>query len=154
MRESRFYATQMCFRFRPAGRSEGILLSLSRVGLAGRSVARDRASPATTECPRTVTVSEAETPPVIRAGILQSTLVVLPTEEKVANVFAGDTVDCVIDGGHVASRFISERPKVANGSTATRIRPGWRNGASLPERPPETLCAEPQTGHATVITAK
>jgi len=71
--------------------------------------------------PRTVTVSEADTPPVIRAGLLQSTLIVLPSEEKVANVFAGDTVDWVFDGGHVASRFISVKPKVANGSTDIHI---------------------------------
>jgi type IV secretory pathway VirB9-like protein len=71
--------------------------------------------------PRTVTVTEAETPPVIRAGLLQSTLIVLPTEEKVANVFAGDTVDWVFDGGHVASRFISVKPKLANGSTDIHI---------------------------------
>ena len=50
--------------------------------------------------PRTVIVSEAETPPQVRAGLLQSTLIVLPTEEKVANVFAGDTVNWVFDGGH------------------------------------------------------
>jgi len=71
--------------------------------------------------PRTVTVTEADTPPVIRAGLLQSTLIVLPTEEKVANVFAGDTVDWVFDGGHIASRFISVKPKVANGSTDIHI---------------------------------
>ena len=71
--------------------------------------------------PRTVTVSEADTPPVIHAGLLQSTLIVLPAEEKVANVFAGDTVDWVFDGGHVASRFISVKPKVANGSTDIHI---------------------------------
>lgn len=71
--------------------------------------------------PRSVTVSEADTPPVIRAGLLQSTLIVLPAEEKVANVFAGDTVDWVFDGGHVASRFISVKPKVANGSTDIHI---------------------------------
>jgi type IV secretion system protein VirB9 len=52
---------------------------------------------------------------------LQSTLIVLPAEEKVANVFAGDTVDWVFDGGHVASRFISVKPKVANGSTDIHI---------------------------------
>jgi type IV secretory pathway VirB9-like protein len=46
---------------------------------------------------------------------------VLPAEEKVANVFAGDTVDWVFDGGHVASRFISVKPKVANGSTDIHI---------------------------------
>ena len=70
---------------------------------------------------RTVTVTEADAPPVIRAGLLQSTLIVLPTEEKVANVFAGDTVDWVFDGGHVASRFISIKPKVVNGSTDIHI---------------------------------
>ena len=71
--------------------------------------------------PRTVSVSESQTPPVIRAGLLQSTLIVLPAEEKVANVFAGDTVDWVFDGGHVASRFVSVKPKVANGSTDIHI---------------------------------
>jgi type IV secretory pathway VirB9-like protein len=71
--------------------------------------------------PRTVTVSEAEAPPAIRAGLLQSTLIMLPVEEKVANVFAGDTVDWVFDGGHVASRFISVKPKVANTTTDIHI---------------------------------
>ena len=71
--------------------------------------------------PRTVAISESQTPPVIRAGLLQSTLIVLPAEEKVANVFAGDTVDWVFDGGHVASRFISVKPKTAGGSTDIHI---------------------------------
>jgi type IV secretion system protein VirB9 len=71
--------------------------------------------------PRTVLVSETATPPQIRAGLLQSTLIVLPSEEKVASVFAGDTVAWVFDGGHVASRFISVKPKVANGSTDLHI---------------------------------
>jgi type IV secretion system protein VirB9 len=79
------------------------------------------AHPLQANAPRTVTVSEADTPPVIRAGLLQSTLIVLPAEEKVANVFAGDTVDWAFDGGHVASRFISVKPKVANGSTDIHI---------------------------------
>ncbi len=71
--------------------------------------------------PRTVMVTEAETPPQVRAGLLQSTLIVLPAEEKVANVFAGDTVDWVFDGGHVASRFISVKPKTANSATDIHI---------------------------------
>ena len=71
--------------------------------------------------PRTVTVSESSTPPLVRAGLLQSTLIVLPAEEKVANVFAGDTVDWVFDGGHVASRFISIKPKLAGSSTDIHI---------------------------------
>ena len=71
--------------------------------------------------PRTVIVSEAATPPEIRAGLLQSTLIVLPTEEKVANVFAGDTVNWIFDGGHIASRFISVKPKTANAATDIHI---------------------------------
>ncbi len=67
--------------------------------------------------PRTIAVSEADAPPLVRAGLLQSTLIVLPTEEKVANVFAGDTVDWVFDGGHIASRFISVKPKLAKAET-------------------------------------
>jgi type IV secretion system protein VirB9 len=71
--------------------------------------------------PRIITVSEADTPPVIRAGLLQSTLILLPDEEKVANVFAGDTVDWVFDGGHVATRFISIKPKLAGSTTDVHI---------------------------------
>jgi type IV secretion system protein VirB9 len=71
--------------------------------------------------PRTVIVSEAETPPLIRAGLLQSTLILLPAEEKIATVFGGDTVDWVFDGGHVASRFISVKPKIANSTTDLHI---------------------------------
>jgi len=71
--------------------------------------------------PRSVTVVESQAPPVVRAGLLQSTLIVLPAEEKVANVFAGDTVDWVFDGGHVASRFISVKPKTAGTSTDIHI---------------------------------
>ena len=77
--------------------------------------------PPSANAPRTVAVSEAVTPPVIRAALLQSTLIVLPAEEKVANVFAGDTVDWVFDGGHVASRFISIKPKLANSTTDVHI---------------------------------
>jgi type IV secretion system protein VirB9 len=71
--------------------------------------------------PRTITVSESAAPPQIRAGLLQSTLILLPDEEKVANVFAGDTVDWVFDGGHVASRFISVKPRIANAMTDVHI---------------------------------
>ena len=71
--------------------------------------------------PRSVTVTEADTPPVIRAGLLQSTLILLPVEEKIATVFGGDTVDWVFDGGHVASSFISVKPKLANTTTDIHI---------------------------------
>ena len=71
--------------------------------------------------PRTVVILETETPPVVRAGLLQSTLIMLPPEEKVATVFGGDTVSWVFDGGHVASRFISIKPKIAGSTTDVHI---------------------------------
>ncbi|MEG9433535.1 TrbG/VirB9 family P-type conjugative transfer protein [Terriglobus sp. ADX1] len=98
------------------------------VGLALTTSIASASGPTTPEqkhfqpnAPRTITVSEADTPPVVRAGLLQSTLILLPDQEKVVNVFAGDTVDWVFDGGHVASRFISIKPKVAGSMTDVHI---------------------------------
>lgn len=71
--------------------------------------------------PRSITVSESAAPPVIHAGLLQSTLILLPAEEKVATVFGGDTVDWVFDAGHIASRFLSIKPKLANVTTDLHI---------------------------------
>ena len=101
-----------------------LFISLA-VGLAGGSTTYVSAATGShhllPNAPRSVTVSESATPPVIRAALLQSTLILLPAEEKVATVFGGDTVDWVFDGGHVASRFISVKPKVASGSTDIHI---------------------------------
>ncbi len=95
------------------------------VGLLHPAFAALHAQPATRQpvpsAPRTVVVSTTLSPPVVRTALLQSTLIVLPSEEKVANVFAGDTVDWVFDGGHVASRFISIKPKVAGSTTDVHI---------------------------------
>ena len=105
-----------------------LILILVTVGLALTASVASASGPTTPEqkhlqpnAPRTITVSEADTPPVVRAGLLQSTLILLPDQEKVANVFAGDTVDWVFDGGHVASRFISIKPKVAGSTTDVHI---------------------------------
>jgi len=96
-----------------------VFLSLA---MAAPSVhAATDAHPLQPSAPRTVIVSEAATPPEVRAGLLQSTLIVLPAEEKVANVFAGDTVNWIFDGGHVASRFISVKPKTANAVTDIHV---------------------------------
>jgi type IV secretory pathway VirB9-like protein len=104
------------------------ILILVTIGLALTTSIASASGPTTPEqkhllpnAPRTITVSEADTPPVVRAGLLQSTLILLPDQEKVANVFAGDTVDWVFDGGHVASRFISIKPKVAGSTTDVHI---------------------------------
>ena len=70
---------------------------------------------------RSIAITEAGAPAVVRTGLLQSTLILLPAEEKVANVFAGDTVDWVFDAGHLPSRFISVKPKLANSSTDVHI---------------------------------
>ena len=104
------------------------ILVIVTVGLALTASVASASGPTTPEqkhlqpnAPRTITVSEANTPPVVRAGLLQSTLILLPDQEKVANVFAGDTVDWVFDGGHIASRFISIKPKLANSTTDVHI---------------------------------
>jgi type IV secretory pathway VirB9-like protein len=98
-----------------------IVISCGLALAATANAATDQSHHLEPAAPRTVTVSEADAPPAIRAGLLQSTLIMLPAEEKVANVFAGDTVDWVFDGGHVASRFISVKPKVANTTTDIHI---------------------------------
>lgn len=71
--------------------------------------------------PHTVVILNTQTPPVIRAALLQSTLLVLPEQEKVATVFGGDTAGWIFDGGHIPSRFISIKPKVAGSSTDIHI---------------------------------
>lgn len=81
--------------------------------------------------PRTVTITDADKPPVILTGQLQATLIVLPPEEKVATVFGGDTVNWVFDGGHVASRFISVKPKAAGVATDVHIISDHGNNYSL-----------------------
>jgi len=96
-------------------------LSIATHAFSGSAATEPSSKHLEASAPRTITVSEADTPPVVRAGLLQSTLILLPVEEKVANVFAGDTVDWVFDGGHVASRFVSIKPKVANTSTDVHI---------------------------------
>lgn len=101
--------------------STGVGLAL---GLATHAFAATNATPQHTlspSAPRMVIVTETDTPPVIRTGLLQATLIELPAEEKVATVFGGDTVSWVFDGGHVASRYISIKPKVANSSTDVHI---------------------------------
>ena len=41
--------------------------------------------------PRTLVITDSAPPPVVRVGLLQSTLLELPTGEKVVTVFGGDT---------------------------------------------------------------
>ena len=88
---------------------------------AGLAIAADPARQLQPNAPRTVVIVETETPPIIRTGLLQSTLIVLPPEEKVATLFGGDIVGWVFDGGRVASRFVSIKPKTANASTDVHI---------------------------------
>jgi Type IV secretory pathway, VirB9 components len=97
----------------------GLALSVSVASASGSTTPEQKHLQP--NAPRTITLSEADTPPVVRAGLLQSTLIVLPAEEKVANVYAGDTIDWVFDGGHIASRFISIKPKVAGSTTDVHI---------------------------------
>lgn len=94
---------------------------VTSLSLASVCHAADTKHPLFPSAPRTVVVIDSETPPIVRAGLLQSTLIMLPPEEKVATVFGGDTSSWVFDGGHVASRFISIKPKIAGSSTDVHI---------------------------------
>lgn len=95
--------------------------SLSLAAVCHASGPADTKHQLLASAPRTVVVIDSETPPVVRAGLLQSTLILLPPEEKIATVFGGDTSSWVFDGGHVASRFISIKPKIAGSSTDVHI---------------------------------
>ena len=81
------------------------------------------APPATAQqkAPRTVEVSATAAPPVIRTSLNESTLLELPAEEKVATVFGGNTDDWIFNAGHVASRFISVKPKAAAAKSTTNV---------------------------------
>lgn len=104
--------------------SKNILTALLLTGSAAAIPALSQTAAKTriqANAPRSIVIVETEAPPVIRTGLLQSTLILLPAEEKVATVFGGDTSSWVFDGGHVASRFISIKPKVANSTTDVHI---------------------------------
>ena len=73
------------------------------------------------KAPRTVQVSSTATPPIIRTSLNQSTLLELPAEEKVATVFGGNTDDWIFNAGHVASRFLSVKPKAAAAKSSTNV---------------------------------
>ncbi len=83
--------------------------------------------------PRTIVTVDASAPPVVRAGLLQSTLIELLAEEKVATVFGGDTVSWVFDAGHVASRYISIKPKAMTAAQRAALY-----GANNPDAPKAT----------------
>src|SRR5580704_900827 len=71
------------------------------------------------KAPRTIEVSTTAAPPIIRTSLNESTLLELPAEEKVATVFGGNTDDWIFNAGHVASRFISVKPKAAAAKSST-----------------------------------
>jgi type IV secretory pathway VirB9-like protein len=71
--------------------------------------------------PRTLVITDSVPPPVVRVGLLQSTLFELPTGEKVVTVFGGDTNSWIFDAGHVASRYVSIKPKIADETTDIHI---------------------------------
>jgi len=94
-----------------------IFVTIAAIGTAGNA----QTTHLRPNAPRTIITADASAPPVVRTGLLQSTLIELPAEEKVATVFGGDTVSWVFDAGHVASRYISIKPKVADSTTDLHI---------------------------------
>ncbi len=105
------------------------LIVVGTILLAGTALAAP--SKPEPSAPRTITVTASGAPPLIRTVLLQSTLIALPPEEKIATVFGGDTVDWVFDAGHVASRYISIKPKKYNGITNVHIVSDHGNEYSL-----------------------
>ena len=95
--------------------------TLSATAVLGYAAAPQPSKHLRPDAPRTVAVSDTAQPPEVLTGQLQATLIVLPSEEKVATVFVGDAVNWVFDGGHVASRFISVKPKTAKSATDLHI---------------------------------
>src|ERR1700733_14664927 len=73
------------------------------------------------KAPRTVEVSTTAAPPVIRTSLNESTLLELPAEEKAATVFGGNPDDWIFNAGHVASRFISVKPKASAAKSSTDV---------------------------------
>ena len=71
--------------------------------------------------PRTITVVASAAPPVIRTGLGQATLIELPEQEKVTTVFVGNSEDWVFDGGKVASRYVSVKPKTSAVNATTNM---------------------------------
>jgi type IV secretion system protein VirB9 len=71
--------------------------------------------------PRTLVITDSAPPPVVRVGLLQSTLFELPEGEKVVTVFGGDTNSWIFDAGHAASRYVSIKPKIADETTDVHI---------------------------------
>ena len=88
------------------------------VGFSGSVAA---AHPLEPSAPRTVTIQAAAAPPVIRTGLGQATLIELPEQEKVATVFVGNDEDWVFNGGKVASRYVSVKPKAAAANATTNM---------------------------------
>jgi type IV secretory pathway VirB9-like protein len=73
------------------------------------------------KAPRAVEVSATAPAPIINTSLNQSTLLELPAGEKVATVFGGNTDDWIFNAGHVASRFISVKPKAAAAKSTTNV---------------------------------
>lgn len=78
------------------------------------------AEPTFTEKGRTVLVTEKSVVR-IRTSVLESTLIVLPAEEKVQAVFGGDKENWTYETTKVASRFVSIKPREPGVSTNLHI---------------------------------
>ena len=94
--------------------------------------------------PRTLVITDSAPPPVVRVGLLQSTLFELPTGEKVVTVFGGDTNSWIFDAGHVASRYVSVKPKIADETTDVHIVSDHGNEYTIELREISSDKADPQ----------
>ena len=79
---------------------------------------------------RVVQASE-KTVIAIRTAVLESTLLTLPENEKVAITFAGDTKNWVIQATKVPTRYLSVKPMVAHAQTNLHIITDHNNDYSF-----------------------
>lgn len=95
-----------------------MLLMIASTMLAANVYA---ATPVPPHAPRTIQYSSTAAPPIIRVLLNESTLLVLPPEEKVATVFGGNTEDWAFNAGHVATRYVSVKPRAEAAKTSTNV---------------------------------
>ena len=87
-------------------------------------------TPAPTRDARTVKVTE-KTTIVINASLLESTLIVLPEQEKITAVFEGDKENWRYDTTKVSGRYLSVKPTSAGAKTDLHILSDHGNSYSF-----------------------
>ena len=89
--------------------------------LFAASIPKPAEQPAKADDKSRVVQASEKTVITIRTAVLESTLLTLPENEKVAITFAGDTKNWLIQGTKVPTRYLSVKPMVAHMQTNLHI---------------------------------